>query len=296
METIKKIILFILTMITLTTLGQNNKQQNICLWPGKVPGETETKHEPRVLPDEHDKIIRLSDVTNPALVVFDACRNCNGSAVIVCPGGGYGILAIDLEGYEIATWLNSIGVTAFVLQYRVPDKRDGALQDLQRAMRMVRENAGKWNLDPDKIGVMGFSAGGSLSARLCALPDSNLYPTVDQADKLRFRPDFCLLVYPAYLDKGPGKSVSPENAPCKDTPPTFIFATADDPHSNSALVMASAMRDAQRPVELHLLPDGGHGYGLRQGKRAGETWPGLAHSWLDTILKGAIKPPLNHEE
>ena len=255
-------------MITLSAMGQNTKQQYLYLWPGKVPGETEAKHEPRVLPDEHDNIIRLSNVTNPALVVFDACRNCNGSAVIVCPGGGYGILAIDLEGYEIATWLNSIGITAFVLQYRVPDKRDGALQDLQRAARVVRENAGKWSLDPDKIGVMGFSAGGSLSARLCALPDTNLYPTVDQADKQRSCPDYCMLMYPAYLDKGPGKSVSLENAPNKDTPPTFIFATTDDPYSNSALVMASAMRDAQRPVELHQLPEGGHGYGLRQGKNS----------------------------
>jgi len=278
-----------MSLFTLATIGQNSKQQTIELWPGKVPGEKEAKHEPRVMPDEHDNIVRITDVTSPVLVVYDACRNCNGSAVVVCPGGGYGILAIDLEGYEIATWLNNIGITAFVLQYRVPDKRDGALQDLQRAMRLVRENAGKWNLDPNKVGVMGFSAGASLSARLCALPDSNLYPTVDQADKQPFRPNFCMLVYPAYLDKGPGKSVSPENAPNKGTPPTFIYATADDPHSNSALVMASAMRDAQRPVELHLLPDGGHGYGLRPGKRAGETWPGLAQIWLDMIQKGTNK-------
>jgi len=285
MELVKKFLLFILAMIAVSVTGQNTSLQNISLWPGKVPGELEAKHEPLVLPDQGDNITRISNVTNPALLVFDSCRNCNGSAVIICPGGGYSILAIDLEGYEIATWLNSLGITAFVLQYRVPDKRDGALQDLQRAVRVVRENAGKWNLDPDKIGVMGFSAGASLSARICTLPDSNLYQTIDQADKLPFRPDFCLLIYPAYLDQGPGKSISPENAPSKDTPLAFIFATADDPYSNSALVMASAMRDAQRPVELHLLPDGGHGYGLRQGKRAGETWPGLAHNWLDIILK-----------
>jgi acetyl esterase/lipase len=289
MELIRKSFPFIMTLLTLSTIGQNSKQQTIELWPGKVPGEKEAKHEPRVMPDEHDNIARITDVTSPAMVVYDACRKCNGSAVVVCPGGGYGILAIDLEGYEIATWLNNLGITAFVLQYRVPDKRDGALQDLQRAVRLVRENAGKWNLDQNRIGVMGFSAGGSLAARICALPDTNLYATVDKADKQSFRPNFCMLIYPAYLDKGPANSVSPENAPHNYTPPTFIFATADDPFSNSALVMASAMRISQRPVELHLLPDGGHGYGLRPGKRAGETWPGLAQIWLDIILKGTNK-------
>ena len=296
MKPYRKVLLFILTMISLSAMSQNKMQQTIYLWPGQVPGETEAKHQPVFRPDAGDNISRISSITNPALLVFDACRTCNGSAVIICPGGGYGILAIDLEGYEIATWLNSLGITAFVLQYRVPDKRDGALQDLQRAMRVVRENAGKWNLDPDKIGVMGFSAGASLAARICTLPDSSLYPAADKADKLPFRPDFCMLVYPAYLDKGPGKSISAENTPIKDTPPAFIFATSDDPYGNSALVMASALRDAQIPVELHFLPVGGHGYGLRKGKSAAETWPVLAQSWLDTILKGTMKPPSSHEE
>jgi len=296
METPTKALLFIMTILAFSAIGQNNKPQSIYLWPGKVPGEKEAKHEPRVMPDEHDNIARITDVSNPVIEVFDACRNCNGAAVIVCPGGGYNILAIGHEGYEIATWFNSIGITAFVLQYRVPEQRDGALQDLQRAVRLVRENAGKWNLDPDKIGVLGFSAGGSLAARICTLPDTNLYPVVDKADNQPFRPNFCMLIYPAYLDKGPDNSISAENAPHKTTPPTFIFATADDPYCNSALVMASAMREAQRPVELHLLPEGGHGYGLRPGKRAAETWPGLAEVWLNTILKGMVKPVLNQEE
>jgi len=292
----KNYLLVIMVAISITAMGQHSKSKDIYLWPGDVPGEKEAKHEAKVEPDQGDNILRLTDVTNPKMVVFDDCTNCKGAAVIICPGGGYGILAASHEGTEIATWLNSLGITAFVLQYRVPDKRDGALQDLQRAMRLVRENAGKWNLDPDKIGVMGFSAGGSLSARLCTLADTNLYSPVDEADKLHFRPDFCMLIYPAYLDKGPGNRVSAENAPRKDTPPTFIFATSDDPYSNSALVMASAIREALRPVELHFLPFGGHGYGMRKGSRAGETWPGLAHEWLNTILAGAIKPPLNHEE
>ena len=289
-------LLCIMAMMTLLTFGQHEKRQTIELWPGNVPGGTKEKQVPVFEADKQDNILRIAEVTNPAMVVYNNCRNCSGAAVIVCPGGGYGILAIDLEGYEIATWLNSIGITAFVLQYRVPGQRDGALQDLQRAVRLVRENAGNWNLDPGKIGVMGFSAGASLSARLCALPGTNLYPAVDQADKQPFMPDFCMLIYPAYLDQGPGNTVSPENTPLGNTPPMFLFATADDPYANSALVMAQAIREAKRPVELHLLPEGGHGYGLRPGKRAGETWPALAQAWLSIILKGVVKPPLNHEE
>lgn len=289
-------LLFIMAMTTLLTFGQHEKPQTIALWPGKVPGGKKEKQLPVFEADKDDNILRIAEVTDPAMVVYNNCRNCNGAAVIVCPGGGYSILAIDLEGYEIATWLNSIGITAFVLQYRVPGQRDGALQDLQRAVRMVRENAGNWDLDPGKIGVMGFSAGGSLTARLCTLPGTNLCPATDKADKQPFMPDFSMLIYPAYLDQGPGNTVSPENTPQGNTPPMFLFATADDPYANSALVMAQAMREAKRPVELHLLPAGGHGYGLRKGSLAAETWPVLAEKWLNTFLKGFIKPPLNHEE
>lgn len=278
-------LLLLLAMNTLTANSQNYTPQKIDLWPAKVPGETKLKHSPVLLPDQGDNIARLTDVTDPGMLFYDNCRTANGAAVIVCPGGGYGILAIDLEGYEVAKWLNSLGIKAFVLQYRVPDRRDGALQDLQRAVRLVRENAVKWNIDTTRIGVMGFSAGASLSARICALPDSNLYPLTDRADLLNFRPDFSILVYPAYLDDGPGRSISPEAKPMKDTPPSFVFATADDPYGNSALVIATALRDAQIPVELHFLPYGGHGYGLRQGKTAAETWPGLAEAWLNRLLK-----------
>ena len=291
-----KFTICLLMIINLRAIAQNNSEKNIQLWPGKVPGESEEKHDPVVLPDKGDKITRISNVTNPVLCVFNECSNNNGSAVIVCPGGGYSILAIDLEGYEIAKWLNNIGITAFVLQYRVPDKQNAALQDIQRAMRLVRENAGLWNLDPDKIGVMGFSAGASLCARICALPDTNLYPALDKADKNNFRPAFSILIYPAYLDKGPGNSISPETIPLPNSPPVFIFATADDAHGNSALVMASALRDKRVPVELHVLPLGGHGYGLRDGNFAAETWPGLAQSWLNRTMKSGTKPQLNHEE
>jgi acetyl esterase/lipase len=244
------------------------------------------KQPPVFAASENDKIIRYSEVTNPAVEVFlpdPAIKN--GSAVIVCPGGGYQILAYDLEGTEIAAWLNRLGYTAFVLQYRIPDKKAGALQDVQRAIRIIRNNSKKWDIDAEKIGVMGFSAGGSLSARASTLFNKRTYTPVDKSDSLSCRPSFTMLIYPAYLDQGPDLSLTPELELSKEVPPVFIFQTADDPYGNSALVMAGALRNAKLLVELHLLNTGGHGYGLRPGKIAAETWPILAEKWLKTTLK-----------
>ena len=269
---------------SLTANSQNKELMN--LWPGKVPGELKEKQPPVVAVSENDKILRYSEVTNPAIEVYlPDPANKNGSAVIVCPGGGYQILAYDLEGTEIAAWLNKLGYTAFVLQYRIPEKKDGALQDAQRAIRLIRDNSKKWNIDPERTGIMGFSAGGSLSARTSILFNKKTYPPVDKADSLSCRPSFTMLIYPAYLDQGPNYTLTPELELGKDVPPFFIFQTADDPYGNSALVMAGALRNAKLPVELHLLPEGGHGYGLRTGKVAGETWPILAEKWLRSILK-----------
>lgn len=263
----------------------SQKHEMINLWPGKVPGEPNDKMLPSVDTSQKDGIIRFSEVTNPALEVFlPAPGTNNRSAVIVCPGGGYQILAYDLEGTEIATWLNKMGYTAFVLQYRIPGKKEGALQDAQRAMRIIRDNAKKWNIDPDRIGIMGFSAGGSLSARASTLFNKRTYSPVDKSDSLSCRPSFTMLIYPAYLDQGPNLSLTPELELSKNVPPIFIFQTADDPYGNSALVMASALRNAKLPVELHLLPEGGHGYGVRPGKIAATTWPVLAEQWLKRTI------------
>jgi acetyl esterase/lipase len=276
----------ILLILTLSVNAFSQKKELINLWPGKVPGEVKEKLPPAFAASEKDGIIRYSEVTDPAMEVWLPDRaSSNGSAVIVCPGGGYQILAYDLEGTEIAAWLNKNGYTAFVLQYRIPDKKAGALQDVQRALRLVRSNAPKWNINPEKIGVMGFSAGGSLSARASTLFLKKTYPPVDKADSLSCRPSFAMLIYPAYLDQGPGLTITPELEISNKMPPVFIFQTADDPYGNSALVMAGALRMASVPVELHLMPQGGHGYGLRPGKTAAETWPLLAEKWLKSILK-----------
>jgi acetyl esterase/lipase len=280
----KKTFTVFLMVCSLTVFSQ--KKELIYLWPGKVPGEQKEKQPPVVDTSKKDKIIRFTEVSNPALEVWlpDKTRN-NGSAIIVCPGGGYGILAYDLEGTEIAAWLNKLGFTTFILQYRVPDKRAGALQDAQRAIRIVRKNSQKWNLDPEKIGIMGFSAGGSLSARTSILFHKKTYTPVDISDSLSCRPSFAMLIYPAYLDEGPEHSLTTELELNKDVPPVYIFQTADDPYGNSALVMAGALRDAKLAVELHMLPEGGHGYGIRPGKIAAETWTVLAENWLKRTLQ-----------
>jgi acetyl esterase/lipase len=155
--------------------------------------------------------------------------------------------------------------------------------DIQRAIRIVRSGAKKWEIDPDKIGVIGFSAGGSLAAVAATRFNEETYATIDQIDALAARPNFALLIYPAYLDNGENRSLTPELTITDKTPPTFIFATADDRLANSALVYAGALRDSKIPVELHLLPVGGHGYGMRKGNAAAETWPKLAEVWLNNL-------------
>jgi acetyl esterase/lipase len=277
--------LLLLIMVTEASFAQ--KKDLVHLWPGKVPGEAKEKNAAVTGASENDNIIIIAEVTDPAFEVFLPDKSVkNGAAVIICPGGGYQILAWDLEGTEIAAWLNKNGYAAFVLQYRVPQKRDGALQDVQRAMRIIRNDASKYGVDPDKIGVMGFSAGGSLTARTSTLFNKKTYTSVDKADSLSCRPSFAMLIYPAYLDQGPGLSLTPELQISSATPPMFIFQTADDQYGNSAIIMAQSLRNAKIPAELHLLPAGGHGYGLRPGNYAAETWPGLAEKWLKQVIKG----------
>ena len=281
----KIIISFLLITMTCFESFSQNKDL-LHLWPGKVPGESKEKLAPVTAASENDNIIRIAEVTDPAMQVFLPEKTLrNGAAVIVCPGGGYHILAWDLEGTEVAAWLNKNGYAAFVLQYRVPDNKAGALQDVQRAIRIIRRDALKYGVDPEKIGVMGFSAGGSLTARASTLFNKQSYSPVDKADSLSCRPSFSMLIYPAYLDQGPELSLTPELKLSGDMPPIFIFQTSDDQYGNSALVMAQSLRNAKLSVELHLLPVGGHGYGLRPGNLAAETWPALAEKWLHHIIK-----------
>lgn len=281
-----KSITILLVLISMFFNSYSQDSSVIYLWPGNVPGETAAKHIPEITNDHRGGVVRLTDITNPSLTAFFPDKNkSNGSGVIVCPGGGYSILAINLEGYEIAHWLNSLGFAAFVLEYRVPDNQKGALQDAQRAIRIVRSHAREWKLNPDKIGMIGFSAGGSLTARMSTEYQQDWYSPIDAADSLSSKPDFSLLIYPAYLDLGPDHSLTPELKVTAHTPSMFIFQAADDPYGNSALVMASALRQKKVPFELHIYPKGGHGYGLRKGNPAAEAWPPLAASWIKEQAK-----------
>lgn len=256
----------------------------IYLWPDKVPDELAPKHAAIQTANTKGNVIRLTDITDPMMVVYKPSEeNNNGSSIIICPGGGYSILAIDKEGYEVAEWLSTLGYTAYVLQYRVPQKRAGAFQDVQRAIRLVKQITSKQTRQPAQLGLIGFSAGG----HLCALASSNngttSYKSTDQADQLSTKPDFTILIYPAYLDKGEHHAISPDLNVTSTTPPMFIFATADDKHANGSIVLAQELRDHQVPVEYHLLPRGGHGYGLRSGNIAAETWPFLTEKWLKSL-------------
>jgi acetyl esterase/lipase len=250
-------------------------QEVIEIWPDQVPGEYDMKHE--AISKTDGGVTRLSDVNNPLMKVYKPMKEMdNGHSIIICPGGGYHILAIDLEGSEIAYWLSDLGFTAYVLEYRVPQKPEFALMDAQRAIRIVKTRTVK----NKKIGILGFSAGGHLSATVSTTLEENSYDKIDTLDELRAKPDFTVLIYPAYLDRGGLKNLSPEIRLGESTPPMFIFMTADDPYVNSSFMMAHALMKNNTPVEFHIYPEGGHGYGLRKSKSVGVIWPKLCEIWL----------------
>lgn len=276
-----KLLFIAILSILFFKAGFSQHRDTIYLWKGDVPGETEEKHVPTQTADTSKNVIRLTNVTNPAIIVFEPAESMkNGAGIIVCPGGGYSILAMDLEGYEVAEWLNKLGFTVFVLQYRVPNKKMEALYDIQRAMRIVRGRASQWNLDKSKLGVLGFSAGGSLSARVSTRYNMETYPKIDDLDTLSCRPDFAVLICGAYFSKGQNRTLTPELLVDNKPPPMFLFGTADDKAGHSSLVLADALRGSKVPVEFHFLPTGGHGYGLRKGNPAAEAWPVLAENWM----------------
>jgi acetyl esterase/lipase len=232
-------------------------------------------------------IIRITKVSRPALEFYKA-KNVSGEApcVIIFPGGGYGILAYDKEGTDIATWLNSLGIHAFVLKYTVPgNRRLAALQDAQRALGIVRSRAKEWSINPNKIGVLGFSAGGHLVAHLSTNYKERRYKAVDDADKVSCRPDFSVLIYPAYISTKKDKTKLPAEIKVDDqTPPAFIAQSLNDRHYvDSALNYCRALKDVKVDCELHIYAKGGHGYGLRS-KAAISKWPELCGAWMTRML------------
>ena len=246
------------------------------IWPDKRPAEVMLKKGKMKQTMGEDDILRIQQMPVPTLQKFPVVKSPKGKVVIVCPGGGYQILAVNHEGTEIAQWLNALGYTAYVLRYRVPDNREGALQDVHRAIRIARaENPGK------QVGVMGFSAGASLTARAATRFQLPSYTATDETDTQSARPDFAALIYPAYMDEGEHHTLTPELTITEQTPPFFVFQTADDHYGNSALVISQALRNHKIPVQLHIYEKGGHGYGLRANlAEAASKWPKLMEEWL----------------
>jgi acetyl esterase/lipase len=235
-------------------------------------------------------LVRLGNVSNPTLTVYSPKGKNTGAAVMVFPGGGYQILAIDLEGSEVCDWLNSAGITCVLVKYRVPNtgpypKSPAALQDAQRALGMVRQHAAEWHVDPNRVGVLGFSAGAHLAAALSTHFEQRLYDSVDAADQLSCRPDFAVIVYPGYLAlEDQGMAPNADIHPTAQTPPSFIVQAEDDPvHVENATVYFLQLKNAKVPAELHIYAQGGHGYGLRRTELPVTTWPQSVEIWLHTI-------------
>lgn len=265
------------------------------LWPDKAPGDTTTLAEEADLTKPTDdfiagrRVIRVGNVSKPTITVYRPAPERNtGAAVVVCPGGGYHILALDLEGTEVCEWLNSIGVTAVLLKYRVPRRPDRPqyeppLQDAQRALGLVRSHAQEWGVDPQRIGVLGFSAGGHLAAMVSTHFEQRTYEKIDAADEVSCRPDFSILIYPGYLSmKDKPWEVSPElTIATGKTPPTFLAMTEDDGVGvENPLAYYLALKKAKVPAEMHLYPVGGHGYGLRRTEKLVTTWPDRVADWM----------------
>ena len=269
------------------------------VWPATPPGDETLK-----LPEESDttkdsdrliagrRIIKLANVSTPTLSVYRPAKDKDtGTAVVICPGGAYNILALDLEGTEVAEWLNSLGVTGIVLKYRVPTRHKdtrylSAVQDAQRAMSLVRQHASEWGLDAQRIGILGFSAGGDCACRTALMPRQ--YEAVDTVDQLPFRPDFALLIYPGYLAEKDGSKLQSDLQVTKDAPPMFLVHAFDDgvtPLSSSLLF--NELKRAGVSAELHIYDRGGHGYGLRPTEAPVTRWTEPAAKWLE--VSGRLK-------
>lgn len=257
---------------------------NHTIWPGTPPGETLPQR-----PEQHGvnaryKVFFVENVWQPTLEYFPApADNNTGAAVLICPGGGYGRLAYEHEGTEIARWLNTQGITGFILKYRVPHRPKTAqgalpLMDAQRALSFLRANATTLKIAPDRIGIMGFSAGGHLAA-LASTAQHRTYKPVDDIDAHPCRPNFTILVYPAYcVEKG---ALSPRLPVDKTTPPAIcIHATDDNIIVDSSLRYYAALRKAGVPAEMHIYSKGGHGYGMRPDAHPSTTWPACVAAWI----------------
>lgn len=280
--------LVVCVLIALCSPAFSAEPITLNVWPEKAPGGKADIGPEAYQPERpgERKVARLGNVSTPTIAVYSPSADKHtGAAVLICPGGGYHILAMDLEGTEVAEWLNSIGITGIVLKYRVP-QREGQprgyaqLQDAQRAMSLVCSRAKEWNIDRERIGILGFSAGGHLAAATCLQFKERAYPRIDQLDDVSSRPDFAVLIYPGYLAAEDG-TLRSELEPTAETPPMFFAHAADDRVApENSIVLFQALRKANVPAELHIYSAGGHGFGLRKSEFPVSTWPQRCEEWM----------------
>ena len=307
----------VVVLCVVFAFGHLNAQTNV--WRPS-PGHTQIRIWPGAAPDaqpvpgpEHTVVsknlvagkpwVAVDNVSQPTLTVYSPKGTNTGVAVVVFPGGGYHELAIDLEGTEICDWLTSKGITGVLLKYRAPTPKVGryresplALQDAQRTVGLVRFRAAEWHIDPHKIGVIGFSAGGHLVAAISTHFDKRSYSAVDAADQVSCRPDFAIALYPGHLSPwypdDPGSwtnqkqlGLNPNVIVTSNTPPTFLLQAQNDPVDDvrNSMAYSLALRNARVPVELHLYAEGGHAFGLRRTKFPITQWPALVEKWITTI-------------
>jgi acetyl esterase/lipase len=266
------------------------------VWPGKPPSESgdigeEIVKEPPATSKYSSR--NITNVTHPTLSVFRPKGDKNtGVAIVIAPGGGYNVLAFDKEGTDVAEWAAAHGMTGIVLKYRVPRRPDTPagtppvqpLQDAQRAMSVVRNNASQWGVDPKKIGFLGFSAGGHLTANLATHFEKRAYDRIDTVDDVSCRPDFAMAIYPGGLiDKETGKLNADLVVTDKTPPMFFAHATDDKLSSENSIQMYLAEKKAGLPTELHVYATGGHGFGMRPTSQPGAAWPSACEKWLQAI-------------
>ncbi len=279
-----RLLVFILCCVSfwstasLANAGEEKASNTIMLWPKDAASQDkEGMGTPK--PDRADGHIGLTDVTRPSLGYFPApATKKPGPAVILCPGGGY-VSLVTTKMTPIAEWLNGHGISAFILIYRAPKKRKEAFQDIQRAVRSVRGRASEWNIDPRRIGVMGSSAGGHLAARVSTGFDVKTYQEVDELDAVSCKPDFTVLLYPAYMNKG--EALSKDFTVSNEISPTLIVSAKDDKgFFPGSPIYANALKEAGASIRVHFFEKGGHGFSIRPKEYPLSTWPDLCLRWF----------------
>ncbi|MDP9175066.1 MAG: alpha/beta hydrolase [Planctomycetota bacterium] len=256
------------------------------LWPGTPPGQMAKLGPEKTNPTNG----MLTNISTPTITVYRPDKgNDTGTTILVCPGGGFTSLSMENEGTKFITWLNSVGITGVLLKYRVPYQQGtprylAGMQDGQRAMSLVRSKAAEWKIDPNRIGILGFSAGGEVAVDVSTNFDKLSYDAIDEIDKTSSRPDFALAIYPGGLrPKGSTDgSLSPDVHPSKDTPTTFICVAHDDRYgAEDAVYYYLALKRAGVNTELHVYSEGGHGFGMHASTAPHGTWTARAWDWMN---------------